>query len=218
MSMFSYEEEQQLLATLINHPDSFIEISSYINEEDFYRESSDINRSLFSIIKRCIESGEQIDYVMLIERAKSFNLSNQDGINIADYIQALSLRKTNPENIINLGKDLKYFSVRRKMFDCGKSICKKAQSISPDIPFQDFIESTDQIYNGTTSLYDNGANVPEDLFAGMEDLIEDRGNNPIEEFGLLGPHRRLHELYGSLLRPGNITTVAGHAPCGESGP
>jgi len=216
MAMYSFDEEQQLLATLINYPDCFIEISSFISEEDFYSESSQVNKTIFSILKRSIESGEQIDYVMLTERANVLNFSFQDDVNIGHYIQSLSLRKTNPSSIIGLAKDLKMLSIRRKIHQCGKQISQRAQSASPDEPFNKFIESTDEIYNNTTSLYDNGSNVPEDLFADMEDLVEERGNNPIDEFGMLGPHKRLHELYGSLLRPGNITTITARSGVGKT--
>ena len=216
MAMYSFKEEQQFLATLINHPDCFVEISSYICEDDFYSESSQVNKTIFSILKRSIEGGDQIDYVMLTERALSLNLSFEDDINIGDYIQALSLRKTNPNTVIGLAKDLKKYSARRKVAGCGSKIIKRMQNASSEDSFSQLIEDADKIYNSTISLYDNGSNVPEDLFSEMEDYVEDRGNNPIEEFGLTGPHERLHELYGSLLRPGNITTITARSGVGKT--
>jgi replicative DNA helicase len=50
----------------------------------------------------------------------------------------------------------------------------------------------------------------------MEEFIEERGNNPIDQFGLMGPHERVNELYGSLLRPGNITVVVARAGVGKT--
>lgn len=216
MAMYSFEEEQQFLATLINHPDSFVEISSYINEEDFFSESSQVNKTIFSILKRSIECGDQVDYVMLTERALSLNLSFEDDINIGDYIQALSLRKTKSTSIVGLAKDLKKYSARRKVSNCAHKISKRMQNASSEDSFSKLIEDADRIYNDTIALYDNGSNVPEDLFSDMEDLIEERGNNPIEEFGMLGPHKRLHQLYGSLLRPGNITTITARSGVGKT--
>lgn len=217
MAMYSYEEEQQFLATLINHPDSFVEISSVISEEDFYSESSQVNGRLFTILKRSIENGEPIDYVMLTDRALSLNLSFKDlSINIADYIQALSLRKTNPKTIKGLAKDLIKYSGRRGIANSCASIVKLMQNASSEDSFSSLIDNADKIYNDRISLYDNGTNVPEDLFADMEDIIEERGNNPIEEFGMQGPHKRVHQLYGSLLRPGNITTITARSGVGKT--
>lgn len=214
--MHSFEEEQQFLATLINHPDSFVEISSYLSEEDFYSDSSRVNRSIFSILKRSIESGETIDHVMLTERALSLSFSFEDNVNIGDYIQALSLRKTNPNSILGLAKDLKKYSARRKVYNCALKISDRMQNASSEDSFSKLIEDSDKIYNDTISLYDNGSNVPEDLFSEMESYVEERGNNPIEEFGMVGPHKRLHELYGSLLRPGNITTITARSGVGKT--
>lgn len=216
MAMHSFKEEQQFLATLINHPDSFVEISSYISEDDFYSESSQVNKTIFSILKRSIESGDQIDYVMLTERALSLNLSFEDDINIGDYIQALSLRKTNPQTIIGLAQDLKKLSVRRTVSGSCHKIIKFMQNASSEDSFDKLIDSADKIYNDRISVYDNGLNSPQDLFSGMEDLIEYRGNNPVEEFGMRGPHKRIHQLYGSLLRPGNITTITARSGVGKT--
>lgn len=216
MAMYSFEEEQQFLATLINHPDSFVEISSIISEDDFFNENSQVNKTIFSILKRSIESGEHIDYVMLTERALSLNLSFSDDVNIGDYIQALSLRKTNANTISGLAKDLKKYSARRKVANCASRIIKQMQNASSEDSFSKLIEDADKIYNDTISIYDNGTNVPEDLFAEMEFHVEDRGNNPVDEFGMQGPHKRLHQLYGSLLRPGNITTITARSGVGKT--
>ena len=50
----------------------------------------------------------------------------------------------------------------------------------------------------------------------MEEIIEERGENPIDDFGLQGPHQRLHEIYGSLLRPGNITVIVARSGIGKT--
>lgn len=216
MAMHSFKEEQQFLATLINHPDTFVEISSYIGEEDFYSQSSQVNKTIFAILKRSIESGDQIDYVMLTERALSLSFSFEDDVNIGDYIQALSLRKTNPKSIKGLARDLKKYSARRGIASSCNKIIKLMQNASSEDEFNKLIDNADQIYNDRMSLYDNGSNVPQDLFSSMEDIIEERGNNPVEEFGMPGPHKRIHQLYGSLLRPGNITTITARSGVGKT--
>lgn len=217
MPMYSFEEEQQFIATLINHPDCFFNVSSYINEEDFYSVNSGVNKCIFSVIKRSIEAGEQIDYIMLTERVLSYNFSfKDDDVNIGDYIQALSLRKTKPDMILGLAKDLKKYSARRQLANSAKEIAQKMQNASPEDSLGHLIDEADHIYNSNISVYDNGSNTPQDLFAEMESSIEERGNNPVEEFGFLGPHKRLHELYGSLLRPGNITTITARSGVGKT--
>jgi replicative DNA helicase len=50
----------------------------------------------------------------------------------------------------------------------------------------------------------------------MEDFIEERGNNPIDEFGMMGPHEKINDIYGSLLRPGNITVIVARSGVGKT--
>ncbi len=50
----------------------------------------------------------------------------------------------------------------------------------------------------------------------MEELIEERGENPIDEFGFSGPHPKLQDMYGSLLRPGNITVIVARSGVGKT--
>lgn len=214
--MHSFELEKQLLAGLINHPDSFFHISPFLSEEDFYSENSQVNKTIFFIVKSAIEQGSKIDYVMLSERAISLGVSFEDNINIADYIQALSLRKTKKESIIDVAKDLKKLSARRKIAETASDVMKRMKNASQDEPFSKLIDEADRIYNDAMNLYDSASENPENLFGDMEDWIEERGNDPVEEFGLIGPHPRTHSLYGSLLRPGNITTITARSGVGKT--
>jgi replicative DNA helicase len=50
----------------------------------------------------------------------------------------------------------------------------------------------------------------------MEDVIEELGNNPVTEFGMMGPHKKINDIYGSLLRPGNITVVVARSGVGKT--
>jgi replicative DNA helicase len=50
----------------------------------------------------------------------------------------------------------------------------------------------------------------------MEEVMEERGENPVEEFGLMGPHQSINNLYGSLLRPGNITVIVARSGVGKT--
>jgi replicative DNA helicase len=214
--MHSYELERQFLAALINHPDLFIEISSLITAGDFYDDSSQVNKTIFSLLKNSIESGDKIDYVILSERILSLGLSFEDNINIPDYIQALSLRKTQASTLTEVAKELKKYSVRRQISSSVLKIAHRMKTASSEESFATLVDDADKMYNESMGVYDNGANIPEDLFLGMEDYVEEKGNNPVDEPGLVGPHSRLHQLYGSLLRAGNITTITARSGVGKT--
>ena len=90
------------------------------------------------------------------------------------------------------------------------------KSIDSSKNLTEIINKADSIYSENINLYENGENSPQNIFSEMEEVIEFRGNNPQTEFGPRGPHQRLHSLYGSLLRPGNITTLVARTGVGKT--
>jgi len=214
--IFSLELEKQLLSGLIKHPEVYVEVSSFIGEDDFYDKNTSVNKTIFCILKNAIEGAEKVDHVTLTERIVSLNLTFPDNINIGQYVQALDLRKAPKETVITTAKDLKKYTVRRELYVTALDVQKKMKNASSNDDFMGLVNSADALWNENINLYDSASHMPENLFEGMEDIVEDRGNDPVEEFGLAGPHKRLHQLYGSLLRPGNITTITARSGVGKT--
>jgi replicative DNA helicase len=212
----SFEVERQFLATLMNCPDNYSDIAQFISANDFCAENTQVNRAIFNTLKRALESGQTIDHIILTERLMSCGVSFQDNINVGDYISALSMRKTNPNALISLAKELRSYSVRRDMIKSAGKIINYMESEPIDTPFPDVVDHCDKMFHDNLNVYDNGESSPENLFDDMEEWVEDRGNNPIDEFGLKCPHPRLHELYGSLLRSGNITCITAGSGVGKT--
>ena len=50
----------------------------------------------------------------------------------------------------------------------------------------------------------------------MEALVDERGNNPLTEFGMMGPHPKVNQIYGCLLRAGNITVIVARSGVGKT--
>jgi replicative DNA helicase len=90
------------------------------------------------------------------------------------------------------------------------------KSISAEVPYSKILENADQIFNKNINLFEVGTNVPENIYDEMESFIEDRGNNPMTEFGMMGPHEKINDIYGSLLRPGNITVIVARSGVGKT--
>ena len=106
--------------------------------------------------------------------------------------------------------------MRREIAEAGLGVAKSMKSLSSSVSYDEIMNTADQSYNETIDMYETGANVPENIYDTMEEFIEERGNNPIDEVGLIGPHTRLHEIYGSLLIPGNITVIAARSGVGKT--
>ena len=215
--IFNYELEQHLLAGLIKHPESYLEILPFISENDFYSEDSTVNKTIFSILKSSLEQGESLDEILLAQRLKSLGISFEDNINITDYVKALAMRKISPNNVSKAAKELKKITVRREIFETAINISKKMRGLGTNTSYEEIVDSADKIYNQTIAEYESGSEGrPENIYEEMEAVVEDRGNNPIDDFGPEGPHPRLHEIYGSLLRPGNITVIVARSGVGKT--
>jgi replicative DNA helicase len=214
--VYSYELEQHLIAGLIKFPESYPLIASFIDDKDFFNKNTIVNKTIFCILRQSLEKGEALDEVILTQRVKSLNISFEDNINISDYIKALSMRQISKDGVIKAAQELKKITVRREIHDSSLEVAKNMKSLSSGASFDDIVSEADKIYNDKVNLYEIGSIKPENLFEEMENFIEDRGNNPIDEFGLMGPHQRVNELYGSLLRPGNITVVVARAGVGKT--
>lgn len=214
--IYSYDLETQLLAGLIKYPDRYADIASFITEKDFWSETSKINRTIFCVLRQAIDNGEKIDEVVISQRVKNYGISFEDNINPADYIESLSLKKLSQDSIISVAKELKKYTIRREIAICGAEINKKMRSISPSSDYASIIETADKLYNDQINLYEAGTDQPENIFDEMEALVEERGNNPVTEFGFAGPHPKLQDMYGSLLRPGNITVVVARSGVGKT--
>lgn len=214
--VYSYELEQHLLAGLIKYPESYPLIASFITDKDFFDKNSIVNKTIFCVLRQSLEASEILDEVLLSQRVQSLGISFEDNINIADYIKALSMRQISKDGVLKAAKELKKITVRREIHDASIDVAKSMKSISSASTYDQIVSEADKIYNEKINLYEIGSDNPENLFEEMEEFIEGRGNNPIDEFGLMGPHPRVNELYGSLLRPGNITVVVARAGVGKT--
>lgn len=214
--IYNLELEKQLLAGLIKDSDSLSDISNFIDSDDFYSQESNLHKTIFTIIKQASQSGDDIDEVIIAQRISSMGLSFQDNLNPSDYIKSLALRKVPEGNVTKTAKELKKISVRRGIYKAAQDIAKEMKNVSPETAYHEIVEKADHVYNSRINLYETGDDLPVNIYDDMEDIIEDRGNNPVTEFGMMGPHPKTNKMYGSLLRPGNITVVVARSGVGKT--
>ena len=214
--IYNFELEKQLIAGLLKEPESLAEISNFINTSDFYSKQSSLHSTIFRVVKQAIDSGDEIDEIIIAQRVKDVGLSFEDNLNPSDYIKSLALRKVPKGNIIKTAKELKKYSIRREILNSSQDIAKKMKNMAPEASYREIIEVADNVYNSRINLYEMGNDTPENIYDEMEELIEERGNNPVTEFGMMGPHPKINEIYGSLLRAGNITVIVARSGVGKT--
>jgi len=214
--LYSIDVEQQLLATIIQHPKSFFIISDFITHQDFFSVESKVNSTVFSVVKGIIESGGSPDPVLVASKIKSLGISFAENLSIGDYIHSLRMRKTSSDSIESLAKELKLYTVRREISYACKEVSDHMKKLPSTTPYDDIIRDADRIFNNKINLFESGSSIPENIYDEMERLIEELGNNPIENFGFMGPFGRVNDIYGSLLRAGNITIFVARSAVGKT--
>lgn len=214
--IYSYELEQHVLAGLLKIPEAYGEIASVISDEDFYNDNSQVNQTIFKVLRMALENGDNIDEIILAQRILDLNISFEDNIDITSFIQNLGLRKINKAGLFSALEDLKKLTIRRQIFKDSKEVGLKMKSIGTSVSYDEILEAADSIFNKSINFYSLDQSRPENIYEDMEAIVEERGNNPVQEFGFMGPHPRINQMYGSLLRGGNITVVVARSGVGKT--
>ena len=214
--IYSYECEQQLLSGLIKFPETYSEIAHFITESDFFSESSTVNKTIFCVLRQALNAGEAIDDIVLCDRVKSLGIDFEDNINISDYIKALSMRKNTESSVISSAKELKKLTAKRSICEASGKIIKQVGALPTTASYHEIVECADSIYNENINVFQEESDCPENIFEDMESIMEERGENPKGQSGFMGPHQTINNLYGSLLKPGNITVLVARSGVGKT--
>lgn len=213
--LYSLKLEQHIIAGLLKYPNLFHQISQFLKSDDF-GDPSLVNPSLYNLIGASVNASEPIDPVLIAQKATSLRLTFEDGISVFDYLQSLGMRGVTEEACIAAAKAVKKYSIRRAIINNAQKLQKEITDLDDDVPFDQIISMSDKIYNNQLDVYFNNVNKPQNVFDDMEQNIEYRGENPNTDVGILTHLPRLNEIYGSVLRPGNITVIAARYGVGKS--
>src|SRR5210317_1931637 len=159
--LYSIEVEQQLLATVIQHPESFFKVSDFISHNDFYSKESKVNSTVFSVVKGVIENGESPDPILISSKVKSLGISFKENLSIGDYIQSLKMRKTSEAASESLAKELKLYTVRREITEACRNVADHMKKLPSTTPYDDVIQDADRLFNSKIDLFEQGSSIPE---------------------------------------------------------
>ena len=199
-----------MLSGLIRHQNLFADVDIFLNENDFYHE---VHSTIYAVYKNTLYKGEKIDKVLLAEKIKNLGISFKDDINIYDYIDNLSFSQITEEATVSACKELMKLRIRREISQTAEKLSKFVKD-NGDEDIDKIISQADAIYNDKISSYEIN-DEPVNLFTGLEDVVEEMGNNPKEEVGLITPYPEFNRLYGGL-KNGNIYAIVSRPGQGKS--
>jgi replicative DNA helicase len=206
----SIRVEKHVLGGLIKDPKLMLEICGFVNSEDFY---VPIHKVIFGVIQNLVFTQKEADKVLIAQKIKELGISFKDDVNIFDYIESLSSTQINKLGTIEASKELVRLRIKR-------DFCKTAEDIkdyikkSKDAPIEEIIASAHSLFNSNIRAL-NFSDEPTDLMEGIPSLIEERGNNPMDEVGLPTHYPEFNRLYGGL-RNGNLYAIVSRPAQGKT--
>jgi len=212
MAIYSLQVEKYVLSGLIRFPASFADIESFISDGDFMNE---VHYTIFCVFKETFNKGEQIDKILISQKCQNLGITFKDqSIDIFNYVNSICLIPTSQPGLIEGARELLKLRIRREIEQTGDEIKKFANSCA-EKPIEEIITESDKIYNNKICAYASENNKPEDITANIIEIIEERGNNPIQDTGLVTPYKNFNRLYGGI-RPGNIYAWVSRPKHGKS--
>jgi replicative DNA helicase len=208
--IYSLQVERHVLSGLLRHQDLFADIDVFLSENDFF---NDVHSTIYTVFKNIKHKAENVDKVLLAEKIKNLGISFKDEINIFDYIDNLSFCQITEQATMEACRELIKLRVRREIAQTADKLKEYVVKNSDD-NLDQIIGNIDQIYNKKISSYDEN-DVPVNIFAEVEDLVEEIGNSPREDSGLITPYSEFNRMYGGL-KNGNIYAIASRPGQGKS--
>ena len=210
MAIYSLQVEKHLLGGLIKHPYVFPDVDQFVNENDFY---NSIHQTIFCVIRDSVLGKEKIDVVLLSQKIKNLGVSFKDDINVFDYIESISHTQINKQGIIESAKELVKLRILREIEGTSEKL-KRFAATSSNEDIDSIISESDRIYGEKISSYELNDR-PENLFDGIDDLVEARGNEPDSESGISTTYPEFNRMYGGL-REGNIYAIVSRPAQGKT--
>lgn len=210
MALHSLQVEKHILGGLIQNPEVISDLEQFVQEKDFAAEPHNV---IFSCLRLAYLNNEKIDKVLLAQKIKNLGISFKDNINIFDYIEAISFSPVTAAATKKAAQELVKLRVLRDM-DSMCDTLKTHVNKSAHQELSQTISEVDEIYGATTNLFEI-EDEPDDLFSDIYDLVEERGNNPVNEIGYPTPYAEFNRMYGGL-RGGNVYSIASRPGQGKT--
>jgi replicative DNA helicase len=214
-SIKNYNSERDLLSGIVRYPEIIFEIEQYLSGEDFHHKK---NGNLYDVFKHLvvIKGFTKLDAPIILSMITNMGV-RFDEIKATDFINALIKNSQSVEykTVLHLAKEVKLFSVRRDIYDCGSSIQKKMIENNKDFGnIQNIISAADEAYFNAI----NNFVIEEDmslLGEGAGESLHKRADNPVEHIGFSTGFKYYDELIG-YIRPDSFNFISARSKAGKS--
>jgi replicative DNA helicase len=201
-SLYSVEAERAVIAGLIQYPEIYVQIQPYLTANDFSRTHS----SLWTVISHEIENKGTPNPIVLANRLNNLGIKLA-GIECLDYLESLKFTSIDRDHITDVAKEVKKLSIIRTVYNNAEDLKRKVIEIK-DGPAGKILEAVDDALANSRLMFDSDEDEAVNLYDGLCDFVEDKGNAPMEEVGYKMPFKLWNQYYGGLRRGGLYFTAS----------
>jgi len=207
-SLYNVAYEKNIIAGVMRYPELYSELS-LLQSNDF----SVTNSPIWQIISQTIENKGNPNPLILTEKLNQLGIK-LEGIETFDYLNSLTLIEPNKKAVIDIAKELKKLSLIRSIYNNAEKLKKQVVELKAAPASEIFKALNDTLGNSITML-DSQDGDAVNLYDRLEDFIEEKGNNPVDEVGYKMPFELWNKYYGGLRR-GELYFSASRSGQGKS--
>lgn len=209
--LHSVKLERHVLSSLLNHPELFSDVDGHLQEKDFIQNTHQV---IFSVIRSILSKGDKIDNVLVAQKIKNLGIQLGDNIDIFSYLGTLKESQITDKAGKDACKEIIKLRIRREIYENADRV-KEFVVKNGELKMDELIAGVDKLQNEKLNLY-HVEEEPIDLYGTLADLIIERGNNPINETGLITPYDDFNRLFGGIRACNGIYAVVSRPKHGKS--
>jgi replicative DNA helicase len=206
--------ERIVISCILQYPDLIVDVEAKLGEVDFL---SPYHRAIYVVLKSLYKQGvKQFDLLSVMDEAEKRSL--KPTIGSGDYINALFSAVISPGNITVFVNKVLDASLKYKLYLVSQ---EAQQDVISNAPSQGESVGANYLISKAESrlldivLQQNSVEDAEDVADGLEELVQERLDNPVDVLGYSTGFPLLDKKINGLC-PKTLTVVAARPKCGKS--
>ena len=209
--------ERAVLAGITKYgSESYYDVADIINENSFTVNS---NQVIYACLKRIFEQDDsaKIDVPSILSCAKELGL--QDFFNNNNEISHLSAILKFPivsSNVRKFAAKIRKLQIARMMYDQLEETKNKYLTLKGDEPISHILGIAEESIFDFTSLLNDQEESPQKVFQGIEEYIDERIANRVDQVGISTGFKKYDFSIGGGLRRGTVNVIGARPKTGKT--
>jgi replicative DNA helicase len=210
--LISLNIERTCLGSLFKYPDLWYEVCTTV-DNDCFQDEDGVHKIVFTTLRKYLDKSEKFDKVIIANDIKNTGVRTGE-IDIFEYCNILAATQINKPGALKAFTELVKLKICRdlvKQTDAAKDFILH----NKDKEVREIVAGVDFINNEKINTYETKDD-PADLFGGIVELVEKRGENPVETVGILTGFKEFDNVTGGIRAGNGFYSIASRAKHNKS--